>query len=201
DIKPRGHSSLRFIKKNYTIELKLYSTDIRALDETTILGMPAGRKGVLHSCYLDLPCLGNVLTYSLASSIMPYTPRTRFVELFLNNNYRGLYVLEEKIEVDRARVDLPADGYLYDRDIKPIEWTWQSLFPNPDWGPFGTSDPSVPGTNTRWTIDVPDPPHCKTDLIEDADFIGGTLTRAQKERLQRQMNELEAQLVNQAAGG
>ena len=120
---------------------------------------------------------------------------------FLNNNYRGLYVLEEKIEVDSARVDLPSDGYLYERDIKPTEWTWRSKFANPEWGPFGPSDPSVPGSNTQWTIDVPEPPHCKTDLTIDDDFIGGTLTRVQKELLQQRMHELEANLVNQAAGG
>ena len=33
-------------------------------------------------------------------------PRCRFVELFLNEEYEGIYVLMEKIKRDSARVDI-----------------------------------------------------------------------------------------------
>lgn len=199
DIKVRGHSSTRFIKKNYSLDLE--EKDSARLDTATILGMPGGTKWVLHSCYLDIPCLGNVLTYSIASGMMVYAPRTRFVELFLNNDYRGLYVLTERIDVDTARVNIPANGYIFNRDIKGTEWTWLSKFPNPQDGPMGNTDPSKPGTNTQWTVISPKPPKCKTNLNTDDDFLGGTLTRAQKEQLQKHMDDFEANVVNQRAGG
>lgn len=201
-IKVRGHSSTRFAKKNYSLDLDVKDRDVaKILDEPTILGMPGGTKWVLHSCYLDYTCLGNVLTYSIAGGMMPYAPRTRFVELFINDNYRGLYVLVERIRVDAARVNIPADGYIFNRDIKETEWTWQSKFPNPNWGPMGDTDPSIPESNTKWTVVFPKPPDCKTDLHTDDDFMGGDITRAQKEQLQKRMDEFEANVVNQQAGG
>jgi hypothetical protein len=35
-----------------------------------------------------------------------YSPRTRFVEVILNNDYRGIYILTEKIKRDKNRVDM-----------------------------------------------------------------------------------------------
>jgi CotH protein len=204
DIKVRGFSSASWSKKSYTLDLKALKQNpsyVRLLDGTTLLGMPAGRKWVLHSCYKDPTCLGNVLTYSLASGMMQYAPRTRFVELFMNGKYRGLYVLIEKIEIDTARVNLPAGGFLFDRDTKPTGWTWQSKFPNPREGAVGHTDPSEPGSSAKWTVDYPEPPDCRTELNSERDFAGGDLTREQKEFLQKRMDEFESRIINKAAGG
>ncbi len=49
---------------------------------------------------------------------MPHTNHTRYVELFLNGDYVGLYQLTEKIEVDDNRIDIDRDsGVLLSLDL------------------------------------------------------------------------------------
>ena len=43
----------------------------------------------------------NVLIYSLSNDMGRYAPRSEFVELYLNKEYRGVYVLMEKIKRDQ----------------------------------------------------------------------------------------------------
>ena len=47
-----------------------------------------------------------MLAYDLARRTGRYASRTRFCELVLNGDYRGVYVLMERIKRDRARVDI-----------------------------------------------------------------------------------------------
>lgn len=42
----------------------------------------------------------------MAGQLSEYAPRCRFVELFLNGKYHGLYVLMGKIKRDKNRVDI-----------------------------------------------------------------------------------------------
>jgi hypothetical protein len=48
----------------------------------------------------------DVLTYTLDASFGHWSPRCRFVELFLNGNYEGVYVLMEKIKRNKNRVNI-----------------------------------------------------------------------------------------------
>ena len=48
----------------------------------------------------------NVLAYQLSNDMGRYASRTRYVELYLNGDYQGIYVLMEKIKRDNARVDI-----------------------------------------------------------------------------------------------
>jgi hypothetical protein len=47
---------------------------------------------------------------------MPWTPRFRYVNVILNGDYRGLYLLCESVEAKSGRVETEADGYLFERD-------------------------------------------------------------------------------------
>ena len=102
-IELRGNSSLGFPKKNYSLETQ-YSGGENL--NVPLLGLPEENDWVLHGPYSDKTLMRNVLTFRLANNLGRYASRTRFCELFLNDNYRGIYVLMEKIKRDRNRVDI-----------------------------------------------------------------------------------------------
>jgi hypothetical protein len=51
-------------------------------------------------------------------SLLDYTPRTHFVEVFLNDVYNGTYQLCEQVKIAEDRVNVTDDGYLLEVDIK-----------------------------------------------------------------------------------
>jgi hypothetical protein len=71
-----------------------------------LLGMPAENDWVLYAPWQDKTMIRNVLTYQLSNEMGRYASRSRHVELYLNNEYRGIYVLMEKIKRDGNRVDI-----------------------------------------------------------------------------------------------
>ena len=46
----------------------------------------------------------------------PWTPKYAFVELVVNNDYRGLYLLMESVSRDESRVDVSKSGYIIEND-------------------------------------------------------------------------------------
>ncbi|MCK3683318.1 CotH kinase family protein [Maribellus sp. YY47] len=103
-IEVRGSSSQSFPKKSYGFELK----DDQWVDmDFSLLDLPGEEDWILYAPYSDKSLLRNVLTFTLAAQLSDdYVPRCRFVELFLNNNYEGVYVLMEKIKRGNDRVDI-----------------------------------------------------------------------------------------------
>ena len=71
-----------------------------------LLGMPAENDWVLYAPWQDKTMIRNVLTYQLSNEMGRYASRSRHVELYLNDEYRGIYVLMEKIKRDGNRVDI-----------------------------------------------------------------------------------------------
>lgn len=71
-----------------------------------LLGMPAENDWVLYAPWQDKTLIRNVLTYQLSNEMGRYASRSRHVELYLNDEYRGIYVLMEKIKRDGNRVDI-----------------------------------------------------------------------------------------------
>jgi CotH kinase protein/Secretion system C-terminal sorting domain len=99
----RGSSSQSFPKKPYGFETWNGSqTPI----SVSLLGMPAESDWILAAHYSDKTLFNNVLSYKLFSEFGYYAPRTRFVELVVNGDYQGVYVLMEKIKRDNNRVDI-----------------------------------------------------------------------------------------------
>jgi CotH kinase protein len=72
----------------------------------SILGLPEDEDWILYGPYQDKTLIKNNLAYSLSNQIGRYAPKTQFVELELNNEYRGLYVLMEKIKKGKNRVSI-----------------------------------------------------------------------------------------------
>ncbi|MFK7845531.1 MAG: CotH kinase family protein [Rhodothermales bacterium] len=102
-IERRGSSSQSFPKLSYAIETR--GADLEDVD-VSLLGLPEEEDWVLNGPYSDKSLMRNVLVYHLANQMGRYAPRTRFVELVLNNEYQGIYVLMEKIKRDKNRVDI-----------------------------------------------------------------------------------------------
>ncbi|MDQ3190328.1 MAG: CotH kinase family protein [Bacteroidota bacterium] len=139
-IRYRGQSSMGFPKKGYALDTETINGENL---EVPLLGMPLNHKWVLYASYNDKTLLRNVFSYQLFSDIINYSVRTRFVELVINGNYRGVYVLIEKIKRGKAHVpvskltaqDLAGDdltgGYIISIDNKSSKRDgWYSNIPS-----------------------------------------------------------------------
>lgn len=104
-IEVRGESSQMFPKKSFTIETK----DDKGKDlDASLLGMPAETDWVLYAPYTDKTLLRDLLAYEIGGDLGMYTPRTQPVELYLDGDYQGVYILMEKIKIGKKRVDINA---------------------------------------------------------------------------------------------
>lgn len=102
-IEIRGSSSQMFPKKSYGFEtLDNAGEDI----DFPLLGLPEEEDWIFYGPYSDKSLIRNALANILAKTLGHYSSRTKFVELFLNNNYQGVYLLMEKIKRDSVRVDI-----------------------------------------------------------------------------------------------
>ena len=102
-IKLRGNSSLGFNQKKYTIELR----DIEGRDvEASLLGMSAHSDWVLLAPYSDVSTVRDPLAFQLWRDMGHWGPHTRMVELTLNGEYRGIYILSEAIKRGKERVNI-----------------------------------------------------------------------------------------------
>ena len=105
-IETRGQSSQYFYpKKQYGFETR--STEDFELDvDVSLLGLPAEEDWILQAPYGDKSLMRNVLTYSLSEDMGRYASRTRYVNLNLNDQNDGVYVLMERLKRDVNRIDI-----------------------------------------------------------------------------------------------
>ena len=102
-IKLRGNSSLSFNQKKYTLELR--ESQGKEI-EAPLMGMPAHSDWVLLAPYSDVSAVRDPLAFQLWRDMGHWGPRTRMVELTLNGDYRGIYILAEAIKRGKDRVDI-----------------------------------------------------------------------------------------------
>ncbi len=102
-IKLRGNSSLSFNQKKYTIELR--DDQGKELD-AGLLGMPAHSDWVLLAPYNDVSAVRDPLAFQLWRDMGHWAPRTRMVEVTVDGDYRGIYILSEAIKRGKDRVDI-----------------------------------------------------------------------------------------------
>ena len=99
----RGESSTMFPKKSYSFETQ---DSTGANNNVSLLGFPEENDWILYAPFSDKTLIKNVLSMHLARIAGRYASRTSYVELFINEEYKGLYVLMEKIKRDKGRVDI-----------------------------------------------------------------------------------------------
>lgn len=96
-LRGRGNSTWSFAKKPYQLKFE---------EDTEILGMPEARKWVLLAPYSDKSLLRTEVAFSLSRyGEIGWTPKSRFIELFINQEYLGVYQLVEKIEATENRLN------------------------------------------------------------------------------------------------
>ena len=141
----RGQTSQGFAKKPYALEtwgeghsdtMPIHAHDAED-SAASFFELPPDSDWVLNGPYSDKTQLNNFLTFMWSAEMGQYAPRVKLVEVFVNSDnglvsypgdYRGTYVLMEKIKVSNDRVDVtnlsPADnsepeisgGYIWKKD-------------------------------------------------------------------------------------
>lgn len=102
-IEIRGQSSQRFPKKSYSVETRKANGENQ---NVSLLGMPSENDWVLYAPYSDKSMLRNTMTFEMARKMTGYASRTRFCEVVVNGDYKGIYVLMERIKRDKNRVNI-----------------------------------------------------------------------------------------------
>ena len=98
EIKGRGNATFGYYKKPYQIKLSA---------KTAILGMDKAKTYILLANYTDQSALHNALAFRLGEALgVPYNIEYNFVNLYIDGEYRGLYMISEKVQIDSARVDI-----------------------------------------------------------------------------------------------
>ena len=110
-VKGRGNFSWSFDKKPLTLKFD------KKID---LLGMGSGKKWVLINNYVDKTLMRNYLTFKFAADMgLEYTPECRFVDVFINGQYEGNYLLFEKITIADGRVDIAkSKGVLFEIEMQ-----------------------------------------------------------------------------------
>ena len=86
-------------------------------DKTEVLGMPEDKKWVLLAEISDVSLIRNKIVREIANSgKFDYVPQAEYVELFLNNEHVGTYLIGQKVEESKNRVNIGDDGYLIEID-------------------------------------------------------------------------------------
>ena len=139
-IEIRGSSSQFFPKQSYALETQ---DSTGANNNVPLLGLPPENDWILHGPYSDKTLMRNALIYEMGDKINRYTTRRRYCELYINGDYRGVYMFMENIKRDDNRVNiatlLPTDtagneltgGYIMkvDRIQGDFDGGWVSPYP------------------------------------------------------------------------
>ncbi len=122
----RGSSSSGFPQSSFAVNFLDEFNEDKPLSP---LGLPADSEWVLYAPNAYDPVLiHNPFIHQLSRDMGRYSPRTRFVEVFVckaagrvrRAHYNGLYVLEEKITIGKHRVNIDR---LTGEDLKPPQVT------------------------------------------------------------------------------
>ena len=99
----RGRSSQGAPKKSYRVETALANGEN---NNVSLLNLPKENDWILYGPYIDKTLARNVLAYELYREMGHYSSRSRYCELFINNEYQGIYILMEKLKRDNNRIDI-----------------------------------------------------------------------------------------------
>lgn len=98
EIKGRGNGTFGFAKKPYQIKLD---------KATDLMGMGKSKTWILLADYMDVSLLRNKVTFALAQALnLNYTSQCRTVDLYLNGEYYGVYLLCEKVQIGSSRIPI-----------------------------------------------------------------------------------------------
>ncbi len=101
-IRRRGNSSNGMPKKSYRLKFN------KKID---LFGFGEAKNWVLIANYMDRSLMRNYYAYTMSSMMenLEFTPRLKYVEVYINDEYMGLYTLCDQIQAHEIRVDIKAD--------------------------------------------------------------------------------------------
>ena len=86
-------------------------------DKTKVLNMPKDKKWVLLAEISDISLIRNKIVREIANmGSFDYVPQSEYTELFINNKHAGTYLIGQKVEESKNRVNIGDDGYLVEID-------------------------------------------------------------------------------------
>ncbi len=133
NIETRGSSSQSLPKKSYSLTT-LLANNINN-NNVSLLGMPSENDWILNSLAFDPSLIRDYLAYNLSRQMGNYATRTQYCEVVVNGEYRGLYLLQEKVKADSNRVDVTkittsdltspnlSGGYITRADRGTVAWS------------------------------------------------------------------------------
>jgi hypothetical protein len=90
--------------------------------------MGSDKEWALLANYFDPTYMRNYYAYMLANALgLEYTCDCKFVEVYINNEYNGLYLLTETVKTSKERVDIEIDSqtaetpFLLELDMKVVQ--------------------------------------------------------------------------------
>ncbi len=142
EIKGRGNSTWQMEKKPYNIKLD---------KKTNLFGMGKSKKWSLIANHGDESLIRNVLAYEAAKAAgMPYSPQFEPVDVYINSEYMGSYLLTTRVGIDGTSVDIEdLEGATEDANEADLD-TY------PKAGYYGTYAGLLAGTK-KW-YDIPNDP-------------------------------------------
>ena len=147
-IRGRGNSTWEWYpKKPYRLKLD---------EKAEILGLAADKDWVLLANYRDPTHLMNTFVFEMGERLgIPFPNHTRYVELTINGDYKGLYQLTEQVEQGKNRVNIDKqEGLLLALDVddgpenspKEEDNFWSEVY----WLPVCVKSPSIePGVEMK----------------------------------------------------
>lgn len=97
-ISGRGNSTWNNEKKPYSIKLQ---------EEKPLLGMDSGDKWYLLAGWREGAKMNDKVAFDIAELLgLAYSPQCTWIDLYLNGEYAGIYLLTESVTVGEGRVDI-----------------------------------------------------------------------------------------------
>ena len=141
--KGRGNATWWYEKRPYKIKFD---------QKQAVVGFAANKEWVLLAEYCDKSLMRTAYMCELARTVEhPYPINYRHVQLYLNDEYMGLYVLTDQVEKKKDRVDIADDGFLFENDnyfweeplnfMTGIKEYWYTFkYPDPEDGEIAVGD-------------------------------------------------------------
>ena len=86
-------------------------------DKTEVLNIPKDKKWVLLAELSDKSLIRNKISREMGDiSRFDYVPKAEYVELFINDQHAGTYLIGQKVEESKNRVNIGDKGYLIEID-------------------------------------------------------------------------------------
>ena len=137
-IEIRGSSTQSLPKKQYG--LTTVKADNVTNNNVSLLGLPSENDWILNGLGFDPSLMRDYLSYNLMRMMGNYATRTVYCEVMINGDFKGLYVLQEKIKAGSDRVDVTKIA------------TTDNVLPNLSGGYITKADKVSTGDIVAWTM-------------------------------------------------